>query len=133
MSEVNIADGDINTRAMKGWNDWLAAWLGAVSKAWTDPTFKALLLEDARAALKQLDYELPEVLEVKVVEIVHERDGRKIPVSDHSPYVFTPGIKLPKQTLVIGLFPPPADLGEGLITLANHAGLSTSQCFCGCS
>jgi ribosomally synthesized peptide (two-chain TOMM family) len=132
MSLVNTADDNLNERAMKGWNDWLAAWIHAVHKAWTDKSFKSHLLSDARAALKHIGYEVPAILEIEVVEVTN-RQHDMLPVSNHSPYVFTPGIDLPKQRLVIGLLPPPANLGDGLITLADHAGLPHAQCFCACS
>src|SRR5580704_2424383 len=126
MSQVDITDNGINERAMKGWNDWLSAWLGAVSRAWTDPTFKAQLLADPAAALKQLGYDLPGALTLQVVDL-GSPDHVELPVSNHSPYVFTPGLQMPKQTLVIGLLARPADLADGLITLANHQGQSTAQ------
>jgi hypothetical protein len=128
-----IADQKLNKSAMKGWNDWLSAWLGAVARAWTDERFKAFLLNDARGALKELGYEVPAVLDLKVIEILGETDAQRLPESSHSPFVFAGGVDLPPQSLTIGLLPPPKDLADGLVTLANHSGLSTVQCFCACS
>ncbi|XYH93296.1 nitrile hydratase subunit alpha [Sorangium sp. So ce1128] len=127
-----IEDKHPDAQAKRGLDAWLASWLRAVQKAWTDADYKARLLDDPRRALREIGYALPDALELKVVEVLNDDDAQRLPPSSFEPSVFEAGASSGPQELTIGLFPPPADLADGLIALGKHSGLATLRCFCGC-
>ncbi|WP_437313222.1 hypothetical protein [Sorangium sp. So ce385] len=127
-----LEDSKPNTQAESGLDEWLASWLKAVQKAWTDDGYKARLLDDPRRALREIGYTLPDALELRVVEVASADDAERMPPSNFEPGVFERGASPGRQEMTIGLFPPPADLAEGLIALGKHSGLATQRCFCGC-
>lgn len=70
-----------------------------VRRAWSDPEFKALLLSDPKAALSQeLGVELPERLQVTVVEEQPDRLCIVLPVD-------TSGIPQPTVEVMMGVPP----------------------------
>lgn len=72
-----------------------------VRRAWSDPEFKALLLADPRRAVAaELGVEMPESVEIEVVE---ERPGRMVIVIP----VDVSGFKPPSVDAMIGRAPPP--------------------------
>jgi ribosomally synthesized peptide (two-chain TOMM family) len=86
-------------------NEWYSIWLRAVALAWQNPEFEKLLKSDPRKGLKQeFDYDLPEGIDLKVVDSASKRDVEG---------------KLNKAELELLLPPKPKDIGDHAVALAE--------------
>jgi ribosomally synthesized peptide (two-chain TOMM family) len=109
-----------------GASQWRTIWLKAVVKSWSDKAFAQRLKKDARAALKELNYDLPKEIELTVVAVTSKDDGW---------LGETAGWKLPpiqtKTKITLPLPPAPADEADQAIAIASLLGLASSDACCG--
>ncbi len=68
---MGLSDPDVFGDEEQSWGmekslDWRLAWQRAVAKAWAMPAYKARLLEQPAAALKEVGWEVPKGLELKI-------------------------------------------------------------------
>lgn len=115
---IQTLDNDQSFPSWETMLEWQYVWLRAVAESWENAEFRAALLTDARAALKQkLGYELPRTMHLIVFE------------PEHGGYVVQDGVGnwvLPKNELHLPLPPKPKDEYSQAIALAdyNNAGRS---------
>lgn len=141
--------------------DWRLAWQRAVAKAWAMPEYKQRLLEDPAAALKEVGWEVPKGLEIKV-ELAGEAAAWDAAVHDLSADAAREGghiaangwaarveqtAAVPKlrdrrvelldalrTTVVLRLPQPPQEERFAALAIADYDGLSRAYPFtcCGC-
>ena len=112
--------------------EWTSAWLQAVVKAWTDPSFKNRLLENPRDALTEFHYTLPPMVDLQVIDCSdpnsdpnHPQDAT--PTANFDVAAFEGKVR---KTLRIPLLPAPRDLADGIITLAKPGNVGGGDCVC---
>jgi ribosomally synthesized peptide (two-chain TOMM family) len=96
-------------------HNWQAAWLRAIALAWAKDGYREELLKDAAKFLKtHCDYDLPQSLEIKVLE---DKDSQWIP---GDPKEFNWRWRLRKAKLTLYLPKKPEDEEECAIALAAY-------------
>ena len=70
-SRMGLNDSDVFGDEGQAWGmekdaDWRLAWQRAVAKAWAMPAYKARLLEQPALALREVGWEVPKGLELRV-------------------------------------------------------------------
>jgi hypothetical protein len=158
---MGLNDSDVFGDEGQAWGmekdlDWRLAWQRAVAKAWAMPVYKARLLENTALALREVGWEVPKGLELRVElagdlewdASVHERaldperaeghiaangwasrlekDGE---LTDRRDEV----LKALRTTVVMRLPPPPDDATLSALAVADYDGLSRAYPFTCCA
>jgi hypothetical protein len=160
---MGLNDSDVFGDESQAWGmekdfDWRLAWQRAVAKAWAMPAYKAKLLENPALALREVGWEVPKGLELRVEladdvkwdASVHERtldpdrgEGhiaangwasrleKNGELTDRRDEV----LKALRTTVVMRLPPSPEDAKLSALAVADYDGLSRAYpftCSCAC-
>jgi hypothetical protein len=159
LSDPDVFGDEEQTWGMEKSADWRLAWQRAVAKAWAIPEFKTRLLEQPAIALKEVGWEVPKGLELKI-ELAGEgiawdsrvHDGALISESAAGGHIAANGwaaeataqgsrlrdrrtdlLKALRTTVVLRLPPQPKEEKFSALALADYDGLSRAYPFtCSC-
>jgi hypothetical protein len=160
LSDPDVFGDEEQTWGMEKSADWRLAWQRAVAKAWAMPEYKARLLEQPALALKEVGWEVPKGLELKI-ELAGEgiawdarvHDGALDSVSGEG-HIAANGwasrlettaqgsklrdrrtelLKALRTTVVLRLPPPPQDEKFSALAVADYDGLSRAYPFTCCA
>ena len=159
LNDSDVFGDEGQTWGMEKDADWRLAWQRAVAKAWAMPAYKAKLLEQPALALREVGWEVPKGLELRVElasddfkwdPSVHERamdperaEGH-IAANGWASRLEANGeltdrrnevLKALRTTVVMRLPPPPEDAKLSALAIADYDGMSraypfTCSCFC---
>ena len=109
---------DFKPGALESTMHWQVIWPRVIALAWQDPKFKALLLKDARKAIKtKFQYDLSPELDLTIVDLPDGAPGFKQAAKSD------PWAGLPRLKLEIALPPAPsAELQAVAITVYQDTG-----------
>lgn len=158
---MGLNDSDVLGDEGQAWGmekdfDWRLAWQRAVAKSWAIPAYRARLLEQPAIALREVGWEVPKGLELRVElappdlhwdASVHERgvdadraDGH-VAANGWAAQVDRSGqivdrrdalLRALKTTVVLRLPPPPVEERFLALAVADYDGLSRAYPFTTC-
>lgn len=153
---MGLSDPDVFGDEEQAWGmeknlDWRLAWQRAVAKAWAYPAYRAKLLEQPAVALREVGWQVPAGLELKVEAApgsfewdpkVHEGSwgstSEHLAVNGWAARVGADGqlkdrraevLKALKTTVVLRLPPKPADDALAALAVSDYDGLSRAYPF----